>query len=54
MAGIVSPVCKNSLHTVLDLYGMLGVLSYVVKFYCCLNMADMDRLLCGKLWSEQC
>ena len=34
-------------------YGMLGVLS------CCeilllMNVADVDCLLCGRLWSEQC
>ena len=33
---------------------MLRVSSYVVKFYLLLNIADMDCLLCGKLWSEQC
>ena len=33
---------------------MLGALSYVVKFYCCCNVAesDMDFLSCGRLWSE--
>ena len=34
MAGIVCLVCRNC-EQLLDLYDMLGVLSYVVRFYCC-------------------
>ena len=45
----------------LGLCGMLGALSHVGSFKSCeilllLNAAesDMDCLLCGRLWSEQC
>ena len=54
MAGIVNFVCRNCKQRWFCVY-MLGVLSYVVKFYCCmLNVADMNCLSCGRLWSEQC
>ena len=33
--GRCSLSCMEKLLAVLDLYGMLGILSYVVKFYCC-------------------
>ena len=33
MAGIVCLICRNCEQYILDLYGMLGVLSYVVNFF---------------------
>ena len=51
--GRYSLTCMHKLRAVLDLYGVLGVLSYDVKMLLLLNMADMDCLLCGRLWSDQ-
>ena len=37
---------------VLGLYGVLGVVKLRCEILLLLNVADMDCLLCGRLWSE--
>ena len=37
----------------MGLYGMLGV-TLCCEILLLLDVADMDCLLCGRLWSEQC
>ena len=45
---VYSLFCMQKLWAVLNLYGMLGVLSFIAE---CGRY--MNCLLCGKLWSEQ-
>ena len=48
---VLSVLYAETISSILDLYGMLGECCEILLL---LNMADMDYLICGKLWSEQC